>query len=177
MIRDDITLTSILCQFENILRIEYLPSTKETIDNSISSLENAYGVQLDKPLFDIQVEMRFTNSSITDLVNSIEACLKDLSLLLSVSLYDKVFGETLQTIKYCGYTRKQFLINLKYIQDKDCYDKSGNLFYLITDALDNIQVCTVKKLLVIMLILARLEIREGVSIIANYLYAGGVLVG
>lgn len=178
MIRDDITLTSVICQCENILRIDYaLPSTKDIIEGSIGRLENAYGMKFDKSLFDLQVETRFTNTAISDLISSIEECMKVMSLVLTVSLYDKAFGETLQTVKYCGYSRKQFLINLKYIQDKEYYNKKGNFFELVQSALDSVQNCTVKKLLVIMLVLDRLDVREGVSIIANYLYTGGVLIG
>lgn len=178
MLRDMLSMGSIILGFENTLRIDYSePEINSIIANSISSLESSYSLKFDASIWELQIRTQFTAVNINELITQIEDCLKSLALLTGISMYDKCFTETLQDVEYCGYDRERFLSHLKYLQDEDYYDKQDDFFPFIINAMDKVPMCTAKKLLVIMIILDKLEIREGVSIIANYLYAGGVMVG
>lgn len=178
MIRDNISLSNVIYGFESVLRIDQsLVEIDKIVANSIAKLENAYAVKLDQPLYEVQLNQRFTNASINELVEEIEACCKNFSLIVLLAMYDKVFGETLQSVSYLGFERNELLKALKYLQDKDYYEEHNTFFYKIVNAMDTIPTCTVKRLFIIMIVLEKLDVREGVSIIANYLYSGGVMIG
>ena len=178
MLRDDVQLPMVLTQLESTLKLDYSAKTvREMLEIAKNKLENSYAIKFDKPLYQLQIDNRFVNPAINTLINDIENGLKSFALIYSLSMYDRNFSQTLHDINYCGYSRQKFLINLKYVQDIDLYDKRGSFFELIEAALDNIPMCQVKKMLIIMLMLAKLDMREGVALIAQYLYIGGVAVG
>lgn len=178
MFRDDISLSNVIYGFESTLRIDNsLVEINKIITNSIAKLENAYAVKLDKPLYEVQLNQRFNNAAITELVGQIEECCKNFSAIVLLAMYDKVFGETLQSVSYLGFERTELLKALKYLQDNDYYEEHSTFFYKIVNAMDTIPVCMVKRLFVIMIILEKLDVREGVSMVANYLYSGGVMIG
>lgn len=178
MLRDGLSMSSIILGLENVLHINYNePEINSIMYNSISSLESMYNVKFDTSIWELQVKTQFVSTSITELITQISEGLKSLALLTSISLYDKCFTETLQDVEYCGYGRERLLTYFKYLQDVDYYNQKESFFASITNAMDKLPMCNTKKLLIIMLILDRLDIREGVSLIANHLYAGGVMVG
>lgn len=178
MFKDDVNISNILYSFESILRIDYEQlEIDKIVNNSILKLENAYATKFDMPLYELQIKNRFINSSLTELVQQLEAATKDMALCLQLSLFHKTFSATLQEVSYLGFNRNELLKALKYLQDVDYYGEHTSFFYKIVQSMDSVQLCTVKKLFIIMIILEKLDVQEAVSVIASYLYAGGVLVG
>lgn len=178
MIKDDISITDIIISFENTLRIDYdLPTVKEIVNSSIMKLEAAYSTKIDKPLFDILINTRFTNAGINDLIVQIENNLKSLALLTSITMFNKIFTQTLKDVNYLGYTRREIQTSLKYFQDNEYYDKKDSFYDMLVESLNSVPLGIVKKLFIILLVLDKLDVKEGASCVAQYLYLGGVMRG
>lgn len=174
MLRNSVSLSDVILSFGNTLRIDYnLTDVREIRDESIRQLENIFHVKIDKSLYDLQSENKFVSKEVEMLLQEIVENLKSMSLLLSISTFDKHYGNSLKDIKYMGYDRKTLMTCLKYLQDEKLYKRRGEFFESIVLGVNSVYMCSTKKLFIIMIILERLGIEEGVSIIANYLYLGG----
>lgn len=174
MLRASISLADILLSFANTLRIDYsLKDVREIREESVRQLENIFHIRIDKSLYDIQAEGSFVSKEIESLLQQITENLKSMSLLLAISTFDKQYGENLKEVKYLGYERVTLMTTLKYLQDEKLYERRGQFFESLVDATNTVYMGTVKKLFIIMIILERLGISEGVSIMANYIYLGG----
>ena len=65
---------------------------------------------------------------------------------------------------------------LKYCQDKKLFKQhKENIIQPLSNTLNNISMCTIKRLFIILLMFSELGIDEGVSIIAQLLYLGGLV--
>jgi hypothetical protein len=89
-------------------------------------------------------------------------------------LYDCKWGETLADVEYLGYAKLKFLNALKYLKDYELYDKRDMFIPEIVRALDNIAMCSIKRLCIIMLVAERLGIYELVAAVAQHLFGGGM---
>lgn len=177
MLDNIIAFNNILVSIEGTLKIEASEaSVKEIIDAAVERLENAYGVTFDRDIFTLQAVNQLTADSINLLLKDIKQCLAELSLFISLKLYHKNLGLSLADVNYLGYAKNQLLTALKYLQDKSLSDQ--HIKEVITPfytTLNNISMCSVKRLFIIMLMFYRLGIPEGVSIVAQLLYIGGLV--
>lgn len=175
MLRDTLDIKTVLTGMEQTLCVNY---SKERIEdivrNSIQQLENAYRVELKSGLYEAQMKNRLISDSISQLVVDLTEQLKTLSLIISVSMFDRNYGETLRDVNYLGYSKNELMAALKYLQCKQLYDQRVSFFNSIVARIDSVPMCTVKRLWVVLIILERLNMADGVSILAQYLYIGGL---
>jgi hypothetical protein len=173
MLRYKLSLTDILMGFENTLKIDYRDSEIEKIiKNSRQRLENAYGVKLSGDIYEDQVDTRLVGDKIDLLLSQILDKMKSLALIMSISLFDKRYGESLKDFNYMGFTEEELKTALKYLQDEVLYEKRRVFFYQIIKSTSIMEISNIKRLLVIMIVLEHLGIKEGVALIAQYLYLG-----
>lgn len=175
MLIDNLSLKSVLVSFESTLKIEYTDSatTKQLLDDAISRIESTYNVSITKDIFTLQAENKLLADTLSLLLRDIQECLKQMTLYTSLCMFSNSIGISLTSVNYLGWARNNFMCALKYLQNKDMYAKRADTITKFTAALDNTPVCQIKRLFVIMLMLERLGIAEGVAIVAQYLYLGG----
>lgn len=179
MFDTECSLNNVLVGLEGVLKIEYTAESRVTdvIQKAIDRLENTYGTTFDKDVYSLQRENQLTADNINLFLRDIRTCLEQLSFFVELKLYHKNFGITLADVNYLGYAKKQLLTALRYLQDanlaKSHHDEVITPLY---NTLDNISMCATKRLFVQMLMLDRLGISEGVAIVAQLLYMGGLIV-
>lgn len=177
MLKESISLDATLQQFETVLKIEYkYNEADKVINRAIEALESAYQVHIDKDLYALQTENQLVGDNIYLLLTAIQEACKSLALYVQVNLFHKSVGISLASVNYLSFAKPDLLHGLKYLQDVDLYQKREGIVPPLTIALTNIEMCTIKRLCIIMLTLERLGIAEGVSIIAQFLYLGGLIV-
>ena len=99
-----------------------------------------------------------------------------LSLYLQLKLFHKNMGITLADVNYLGYAKKNLLTSLKYLQDETQYKKHREaIVSSLSNTLNNISMCSVKRMFICLLVMDRLGISEGVAIMAELLYIGGLV--
>ena len=109
------------------------------------------------------------------LIDNITVSLQRMSLQLSMILFTKKIPYSLSDVNYLGFARDNLLVSLKYLMDSDLYVKErSNIIQPILSAIDNIIICTVKRLFVCLLVLDDIGIYDGASILAHLLYLGGL---
>ena len=179
MFDTEVSLQNILTSIEGVLKIEYAEDIRvdEVINKAIERLENTYGTTFDKDVYTLQQENQLTADNINLFLRDVRACLEQLSFYISLKLHHKNFSITLADVNYLGYAKSQLLTALKYLQD--CNLAKAHHEEVITplyNTLNNISMCQVKRLFIDMLMLDRLGISEGVAIVAQLLYIGGLIV-
>jgi hypothetical protein len=173
MLRDKISLKEILIGFESALKIEYRePDVEKIAKEAKQRLEAAFGVRLSGNIYEDQIQNQLVGDSIDILLSQLVESLKSLSLLLSISMFDKVYGENLRDLNCLGFAEQKLKVALKYLQDEVLYSKRDTFFDQIVESVSRIDICETKRLLVIMIVMERLGISEGVALIAQYLYLG-----
>lgn len=174
-----VSINSVLLGLEAALRIEMDPSkkTKENVDAAIERLENAYVVQFDRDVFSLIEESQLMSDKLTIFLRDIQQALCMLSFYTDLKLFHKNIPITLSDTNYLGYAREQLLTALRYLQDSDESKKhSESILVPLEHALDNISMCSVKRLFITLLVLNRLGIKEGVACVARVLYLGGLVI-
>ena len=78
----------------------------------------------------------------------------------------------LADVSYLGFTSETLTLALKYFTDKIQYEKRSTLIPSLIDGVNRLEVGTVKRLFVIMLVLEDLGISEAVAACAQLLYEG-----
>lgn len=175
MYREYLTLEDVCSEFEDALKINYKSRMVEAIiTDTKADLKATFHVEMDKPLHELLAESSFLENDLNTLSVSIESALKDLSFLLALSLYDSRYPETVEDKDYLGFAKDVFLGSLKKIQRADLYKESDVIIPALKRATDKIDMCLIKRLLIIMFVLYELGVDEGVCIIAQYLYIGGL---
>lgn len=176
MIADNLTLTHICTSFEGVLKLEYNDNmrTEECLDNAIKSLENAYAIKIDKDIYSLQAENSLVSQQLDQLLLSITECMKTTALYTTLAIFNHNIGISLADANYLGCARERLLTGLKYFQDKDLYPKRSQIVSTISEALNTIAINHVKRLFMILLILERLGVSEGVAIVAQLLWLGGM---
>ena len=173
MLRYKLSLVNILMGFENALKIDYQDSDVEKIvKNSRQRLENLYGIKLSGDIYEDQINTRLTGDRIDLLLTRVLEQMKSLALFISISLFDKRYGESLRDFNYMGFNEEELKEALKYLQDEVLYEKRNAFFHQIVKSTSNMEISDTKRLLVIMIVLEHLGIKEGVALIAQYLYLG-----
>ncbi len=175
MIADSQSIDSILLSLESTLKIEYdEKETKRTLDAAISRLENVYGIRIDKDIYTLQAENRLVEGYIDTFLVQITECLKAMSFYIDTTMYMKNMCVSLADVNYLGLSKLELVTALKYFQDKKLYEERDIIVPVLTAAVTNIDMCTIKRLFIVLLLLERLGIPEGVCVIARFLYLGGI---
>ena len=172
----DIAINKCLISLEGVLKIDYEDerTTHQVLDNAIRDLESTYSITIDKSLYDIQAENQLSATNVERLLSDISLSLQQLSLYILVSFYSKSMPVQLSNVNYLSFSREKLLTALQYLMDKDTYEKQHErLMPPIESALDTVPLNYPKRLFTILLMLDRLGIPEGASIVANLLYMAG----
>ena len=176
MLSDNFKLDSVLVQFESILSIEYTKdkaqSFAEILAHSKSELESRYQCVLDKPVYTIQAENPLVAGNLAHLEQGLVNCMQQISTLVVLSMFTKNPHFKLADVSYLGFTSETLTLALKYFTDKIQYEKRSTLIPSLIDGVNRLEVGTVKRLFVIMLVLEDLGISEAVAACAQLLYEG-----
>lgn len=179
MLDTNISINSILISMESTLKIEADPDLKvsEVLDASIKRLENMYACTFDRDIYTLQGENQLIADNLSLLLKDVQQCLAQLSLFISLKLFHKNLGLSLADINYIGYSREQLLTALRYLQDETQYKKYGaEIVSPLHNSLNNVSMCAIKRLFIVLLMFDRLGLTEGVAIVAQLLYLGGLIV-
>lgn len=178
MVRDTLILQNILTGFEEALHIDFkTQDVKQLKEETRESLEVSIREHIEESIYKLHIQTKYLNDSVSSLIDQIETCMKDMALLLSISMFDHKFGQTLKDVSYCGFAKDELMIILKHLMDEKLQDNRGSFMKALTESLNSVNIGEVKRLFIIMLILEDLGVVEGVALIAQYLYMGGMLVG
>lgn len=178
MLDNNISLTNILVGLESVLKIEYLNGAKveETIQKAIDTLESTYSVTFSTDLFSLQQEHQLTSSKLEILIRDITQSLSQMGLFIQLKSYHCNLGITLADVNYLGYAKPRLLTCLTYLQDKKAAAATRDeIIPPLTATLNNIGMSTIKRLFVCMLVLDRLGVAEGVAVVSQVLYMGGLV--
>ncbi len=179
MFDNNISFNSILTSLESTLSIEMMSNTSvaDIIQAACDRLENTYACKLDKDVYTIQSENQLMADNIDRLLRDVQQCLSMLSFYLNLKLFHTNMGVTLADVNYLGYAKDELLTALKYLMYEREYKKYvDDIIPPLYNTLNNINMCSVKRLFISLLMLHRLGISEGVAVIAQFLYVGGLVV-
>ncbi len=176
MVMDNLSMTQICTSFEGVLKLEYSTDTKtqECLDNAIKALENSYNVTIDKDLYSLQAENSLVSQQLDILLQSLTECMKTTALYTCLGVFKRNVGISLAESNYLGFARERLVTYLKYFQDQELYKSRIQAIEAIKEALNTIPINHVKRLFMIMLMLERLGVSEGVAVIAQLLFVGGI---
>lgn len=178
MFDNTISLNNILVSLEGVLKIEASGELKvdEILRNATARLENAYNVTFDRDVWALQAENQLTADHIGHLLRDVKQCLEQMSLYINLKLYHKNPSVSLSDVNYLGYARSQLMSCIKYLQDDDLAKQyKSTIMAPLKNATNNIAMCTTKRLFIVMFMLDDLGISEGVAVIAQLLYIGGLV--
>ncbi len=174
-----VSANSVLLGLEAALRIEMDPmkKTKENVDSAIERLENAYVVTFDQDVFSLMNESQLMTDKLSIFLRDVQQALYALSFYTDLKLFHKNIPLTLADTNYIGYAREQLMTALQYLQDENEASKhADSIMTPLENALDNVPMCSVKRLFISMMVLHRLGIQEGVACVARVLYIGGLVI-
>lgn len=178
MLDNDVSISQILVSLESTFKIEVTgeATINDIVSAAIAKLENTYACTFDKDVYALQAENQLTAENINLLLKDVRQCLAMLSLYLQLKLFHKNMGITLADVNYLGYAKKNLLTSLKYLQDETQYKKHREaIVSSLSNTLNNISMCSVKRMFICLLVMDRLGISEGVAIMAELLYIGGLV--
>ncbi len=179
MFDDNIAFTKILTSLESTLSLEMIGGVTptETIQAAIERLENTYACKLDSDVYTVQAENQLVAANLNLLLRDLEHCLADVSLYTNLKLFHTNMPISLADTNYLGYAKEQLLTDLKYLMYEKEYKKHADeIVATLYNALNNVPMCSVKRMFLSLLMLHRLGISEGVAILAQLLYVGGLVV-
>lgn len=176
MLSNMVDLSTAVLAFETVLKIEYDETdTKRVIQNAIRKLETSYGMRIEgKTLYALQSENINLADNIQNLLMQILECTKTVSFLFQNGMYHHSIPITLSSVKYLGLGKTALQTILRYFQNEDEYYLSKNTVPQLVLGLDGVDMCTVKKMFIILLVLDQLGVTESVAVMAQYLYYGSV---
>jgi len=172
----DLSINDCIVSLEGVLKIDYSGdrNVAQILQAAKEDLENAYGVTIDKPIYDIQAESQLSATNIDHFLNSLMVALQKLALYNSLVYYTTNVPFSLADVNYLGVAREELMVTLKYLLNEKFYmaehEKACESFLQIVDSTT---VNFVKRLFVILLMLDKLGIYEGATIAAQLLYLGG----
>ena len=178
MFDDQLSFSKVVQSLEGTLGIEYEESARvdEILDAAIRRLEEKYGHTLDKDIYTSQNKNQLSADSINKFLADLQSNLEQFAFFVLLKVYHKNLPLSLAEVSYLGYAKEKLLTSLKYMQDANAYAVIGKADLIpLSHQLNNIPMCMVKRLFVILLMLARLGVVEGVSMIAHLLYLGGLV--
>lgn len=175
-LRNNLDLSDIIIGFESVLKIEYRDAESDAgriLLSSRQKLENAFQIQINDNIYALQNET-MVRDSVQSFLAQVTECVKQMSLLTSISLFDRKFAVNLFEVNYLGFAKENMLNALKYLQDETLYEKRDTFIPTLTRGVSRVEASRIKRLLIVMLMLEDLGIKEGVAIIASYLYMGAI---
>lgn len=177
MIIESLSLTQAITSLESVLKIEYSNDAKvdETIKEAIKRLENANGITIDKDIYSLQAENQLATDILNHFVLDVTECLKQISLYICLQTFNHSIGFTLADVNYLGTARPKLMAGLKYLLDKNLYPRRADVINMIRSTLDSVPLNKIKRMFVALLLLEQLGITEGVAIMAQLLYMGGIV--
>lgn len=178
MLDNTISLNNILVSLEGVLKLEASGELKvdEILNSAISRLENAYNCTFDRDVWALQADNQLTADNINRLLKDIKQCLEQLSLYINLKLYHKNPSVALSDVNYLGYAKTQLMSCLKYLQDAELSKQyRSTIIPPLHNTLNNIPMCTTKRLFIALMMLDKLGIDEGVSVVSQLLYIGGLV--
>jgi hypothetical protein len=177
MISDNFALQPILTAFETVLYIDYIETNVATvIQNSRHSIENAFQITLTDTIYNLQVNNSFASEPLDEFLSRLSEPLKQLATLNAFIMYTKRAPIDLRDVHYMGFARNTLLTALKYLQDKNLHTHSEQVTSAFTSVIDNIPFCDIKRLLTVLLVLHSLGTDDVISVIAQTLYLGGLVL-
>lgn len=175
MISDIISLTSILINFEQVLKIEYSEmSTERIIRSAKSKLENTFQVTFNKSVYELQAENRLVADTLNMFLEQVTDALRSLSLYVDNCMFHNNVPINLADVNYLGFDATSLKVGLRYMQSEKTYSQRENIITPLRAAVSNIEPCDIKRLFVIFFMLDELGISEGAAIVARLLYLGGL---
>lgn len=178
MFDDGLSVQKVLISLEGVLQLEAVneSTVSEVIDAAVNRLENKFNITLDRDIYTLQRQNQLTADNIDVFLRDLIASISSLSLYNQLKLYHKNISFTLADVNYLGYSREQLLTALRYMQDKTEFKKHRDtIINPLYETLNNIPICSTKRLFIILLMLDRLGVTEGVAIVAQLLYLGGLV--
>lgn len=179
MLDHNVSLANILAGIEGVLKLEYTEEAKveEIIEAALSRLEDTFGFPFDKDVYTLQSESQLSADGVDSLLKEVTSCLEQMAFYIQLKLYHKNHSLTLADVNYLGYAKPQLLTALRYLQDaKEYKARREEIIKPLYNTLNNLNMCNNKRLFIIMLMLDRLGIGEGVAVYAQLLYLGGLIV-
>jgi hypothetical protein len=175
MYSDLFALRPALLAFETILHIEYSETdTAKIILSAKQRLENSYQVKLDDTVYNIQKKNAFTGDSLDMFLQNLAEPVKLLAGVNAVTMYLKKSPVSLGDVNYLGFAAETLRTALKYLQDEKSEHHKQQIILALTSSCNNIEMCEIKRILIVLLVLDSLGIREAVAITAQTLYLGGL---
>lgn len=178
MLNSDMSLVDVLVSLESSLYLEYEAEskTKDTINAAIAKIENKFNITIDRDIFLIRDENMLAGEEVSLFLRDVVVALQKLSLYIQLKIFHHDLGIFLSDVNYLGFSKLQLTTALKYLESKDTYaQKCGEIIPSFYGALDNISMCSIKRLFTILLMYDKLGIREGASTVSTLLYLGGIL--
>lgn len=170
-----VSINDCLVSLEGVLMLEYGDdiTTAKMIQNAINALENRYGVTLNKSVYDIQNETQLSAQNLNKFITSVSTALQRLALYNHMCYFTKKVPYDLAEVNYLRYAREEMLSYLQYLLDEDLYNaEHEQIMAAFTTALDNINFNYVRRLFVVMLVLDKLGMYDGATVVAQSLYLG-----
>lgn len=173
-LRNSLNLSDIIIGFEQVLKIEHNTEVPKLILASRQKLESAFQIQIKDNVYELQNEA-MVRDSVQSFLAQVTECLKQMSMLTSLSMFDKKFSVNLYEVNYLGFAKDNLFIALRYLQDEVLYEKRDTFMPSLIRGVSRIETSRIRRLLIILVVLEDLGIKEGVAIISTYLYMGSYL--
>lgn len=178
MFDESLSFSNTLVSLEGTLGIEYEEADKveDVITKALHRLEEKYGMPFDKDVYTIQSENQMSGTELTKFLNDLQSCLERFSFYIQLKLFHKNLAVTLAEANYLGYDKSRLLCALRYLQDEGVYTKHGKeAIEPLTHQLDQLPLSNIKRIFVCLLMLNKLGVTEGVAVLAQLLYMGGLI--
>ena len=175
MISDIVSLSSVLLNFEQVLKIEYSEMSAERIIRAAKSkLENNFQVTFSKSIYELQAENRLVADSLNVFLEQVVDVCRSLSLYIDNCMFNNSVPIDLADVNYLGFDSNSLKVALRYLQNAKTYTQRDNIIPSLRAAVSNIEPCDIKRIFMILFMLDELGIYEGAAIAAKLLYLGGL---
>ena len=117
----NLSINDCLISLEGVLNLEYDAdiSTAKLLKKTVESLENRYGVTIDKSVYDIQNETQLSANSMNQFITAVSTALQRLALYNHMLFYTKKIPFDLAEANYLRYAQDEMLSYLSYLIDED----------------------------------------------------------
>ena len=177
MFDSEFSFLNLLTSFESVLKLDYNAEDRveDIINRAIQSLESTYGCDFSKDVFTLRAENQLSADNLNIFLRDVRQCLAEMSLYTQLKLFHKNMPINLADINYLSTGKAALLTSLRYLQDKESQQRNHDeLIQPLINALNNVPTCQPKRLFIYLLMFDRLGITEGVAIVAELLYLGGL---
>lgn len=175
MLKDYLKINDILINLENILQVNYMSKrVTDIVEDTITNLERVYGIEFNKSIFQIQEDTIGITDNVSGLVRQLNEALKNIAMLTCLEMTTSNYTVSVKSCDYLGFGKTHLLGALKWLQREDLYPQGRDYLTSLKLKADRMEMSEIKKLIILMCIFDRIGMSEGVELIAEYLYIGGV---